>query len=370
MRNGHAVIDADGHVIEPADLWERYIDPEYRGVAPVCDPASTAITVLGKRMPRSYGAAAYQSHLTTMWDKKYAKAKARGYDAASHLDAMDEEGIDTMVLFPSRGLYGAAIADMDGGIASAICRAYNRWLADFCSQDPKRLVGVALVGLQDPELAARDAADAVGNLGMRGVVVRPNPYAGRNLHDPAYDSFYAQIAEMGVPLCTHEGNGSYMPQYGSDRFTERLAWHAMGHPMEQMGAVLSLTAGGVLERHPTLRIVILECGAGWLPYWLYRLDEHVEWLKDAEARHLTMLPSEYFRRQGMISIESDEPNLAAIVSSLGADHLLWASDYPHPDAKYPGMVDELFKAPGLTPDDLRHVAFENPRNAFGLDGAG
>jgi uncharacterized protein len=323
--------------------------------------------VLGKRMPRSYGSAGYQSYLTKLWDEKYAAQKARNYDAVSQISAMDEEGIDTMLLFPSRALYGAAIADMDGRIASAICRAYNRWLADFCSHDSERLLGVGVVGLQDPELAAREATIAVRELGMKAIVVRPNPYMGRNLHDPAYDEFYAILEELDVPLCTHEGNGSYMPQYGADRFTERLAWHAMCHPMEQMGAVLSLTAGGVMERHPKLRCVILECGAGWLPYWLYRLDEHVEWLKDAEAAHLTMLPSEYFRRQGWISLEPDEPNLAAICESLGSDKLLWASDYPHPDSGYPGMVEELFSAKGLTTDDLRRITWDNPRALFALD---
>jgi predicted TIM-barrel fold metal-dependent hydrolase len=366
LRNGHQVIDADGHVIEPFDLWDRYLDPEFRGISPICDPNSTSIEVLGYKMPRSYGAESYRKALTTMWDEKYAVPKARGYDAQSHLDSMDVEGIDVMVLFPSRGLYAAAIEHMDGRIASAICRAYNRWLADFCSANPSRLVGVALTSLHDPDRAAEDVTWAVSELGMRGVVVRPNPYEGRNMHDPAYDNFYSALEELDVPLCTHEGNGAFMPQYGPDRFSERIAWHVMCHPMEQMGAVVSLTAGGVFERHPRLKVAILECGAGWLPYWLYRLDEHVEWLKDSEAKDLSMLPSEYFQRQGWISLEPDEPDLPAIIKGVGQDKLLWASDYPHPDASYPGMVDELFSGEGLTDDDLRHIACENPIALFGL----
>jgi predicted TIM-barrel fold metal-dependent hydrolase len=280
---------------------------------------------------------------------------------------MDEEGIDGMVLFPSRGLYAAAIANMDGRIASALCRAYNHWLADFCSLDPQRLFGVALLSLHDPELAIRDLIEGVRDLGMRAAVVRPNPYAGRNLHDPSYDEFYSALEELNVPLCTHEGNGSFMPQYGADRFSERIAWHVMCHPMEQMGAVVSLTVGGVFERHPDLKVAILECGASWLPYWLFRLDEHVDWLRESEAQGLSMLPSDYFRRQGWISVEPDEPNLPAIVESLGADRLLWASDYPHPDATYPGMVDALFSASGFTKEDLRHIVCDNPLSLFGLD---
>ena len=187
VRNDHLVIDADGHVIEPHDLWDRYLDPQFQGIRPTCDPNSTSIEVLGKRMPRSYRSDQYRQHLTELWDTKYAVPKAKGYNAASHIESMDEEGIDAMVLFPSRGLFAAAIGDMDGRIASALCNAYNRWLADFCSYNPKRLFGVALVSLHAPELAVLDARAAVSGLGMRGVVVRPNPYAGRNLHDPAYD---------------------------------------------------------------------------------------------------------------------------------------------------------------------------------------
>jgi predicted TIM-barrel fold metal-dependent hydrolase len=251
-------------------------------------------------------------------------------------------------------------------VASAICRAYNRWLRDFCEYEPDRLVGVALVGLQDPELAIADARYAVTELGMAGVMIRPNPYCGRNLHHPAYDGFYAALAELGAPLATHEGGGVFMPEYGYDRFEEHIINHAMCHPMEQMGAVASFTIGGVMERHPLLKVAILEAGGTWLPYWLSRLDEHVEWLRDVEAKHLSMLPSEYFRRQGWIGFETDEPGLQGLVEYIGADRLLWASDYPHPDASFPGMVDELFDANGLTPDDIRTIVAGNPLELYRL----
>lgn len=368
MRNGHRVIDADGHVMEPPDLWDRYIDREFYGVRPICDPVYHGmIEVVGHKMSRSYEYAPYRDAVTSAWNERHTVAQARSYDAASQIDAMDAEGIDVMVLYPSRGLYAASVADLDGRLSAAICRAYNRWLRDFCDHSPDRLVGVGLIGLHDPALATAEARYAVEALGMAGVMIRPNPYGGRNLHHRAYDDFYAALADMGAPLATHEGGGVFMPEYGYDRFEEHIINHAMCHPMEQMGAVASFTIGGVMERHPTLKVAILEAGGTWLPYWLARLDEHVEWLHDVEAAYLTMLPSEYFKRQGWIGFEPEEPGLHGLVEYLGADRLVWASDYPHPDATFPGMVDELFEADGLTDGDRRTILADNPVALYRID---
>jgi predicted TIM-barrel fold metal-dependent hydrolase len=288
-----------------------------------------------------------------------------GLTAQQQLEAMDHEGIDIMVLYPTRGLGATAIEHMDGRLSSALCRAYNRWLADFCATAPERFVGVAVVALHEPDLAAREATYAVEELGARGIMIRPNPYVGRNLHDPAYDDFYSQIERLDVPLATHEACGTTMPSYG-DRFaSEHISWHIMCHPMEQMGALVSYTVGGVLERHPALRVVILEAGATWLPYWLYRMDEHVEWLKDVETPYLSLLPSEYFKRQGWITIEADEPNLQSVIASVGIDRLLWASDYPHPDATFPGVV-EKFTESDLNEQQKRAIAQDNPIVVYGL----
>jgi predicted TIM-barrel fold metal-dependent hydrolase len=366
MRNGHHVIDADGHVIEPGDLWDRYMDPEFYGVRPRCSMDRVDIEVLGHRMSRSSSNTAYVEFSREDEERRYGAARARSYEAPSHLEVMDAEGIDKMVLYPTRGLFATAVADLDGRVSAAISRAYNRWIHDFCSHNPERLVGVAMVGLHDPTLAADEARYAVQELGLRAIMTRPNPTKGRNLHDAVYDDFYATVAELEVPIAFHEGCGVWMPQYGVDRFSEHIAWHAMCHPMEQMGAVLSMTLGGVMERYPTLQVAFLEAGAGWLPYWLYRLDEHVEWIGEVEARHLTRLPSDYFRRQGWISIESDEPCLRQVIDAVGVERLLWASDYPHPDATFPGCVDEVFGIESLTDDERKQILSDNPAAFYHL----
>ena len=376
MKDGHQVIDSDGHVIEPADLWDRYIDSQFYGVRPICDPANTEVRTMGHTMSRShvrtpgsdYDVDDYRKRIVEGWFAKYQAQKEKGFSAESYVEMMDAEGIDQMVLFPSRGLYAASVGDLDGRLSSAICRAYNRWLHDFCSHDPQRLIGAGLVALHDPTLAADEATYAVRELGMRSIMIRPNPYAGRNLEDRAYDEFYATVADLDVALATHEGVGVWMPEYGQDRYESRLAQHAMSHAMEQMGAVYSFTAGGVMHRHPTLRVAILEAGGGWLPYWLDRLDEHFEWLGEVESEDcgLTMPPSGYFRRQGWINCEPGEPGIAHVVEYLGSNRLLWASDYPHPDGVFPGTVDKLLTAKGFVGDQLQQYAATNARELYGL----
>jgi len=379
-RDGITVVDADGHVQEPSDLWDRYMDPAFAEFGPRCDPTRTdnLFSVDGLTMPRMFipapGREDYRRSLVGQWNARFASQFAlgdRGFSAPSYLEELDREGIDRMVLFPSRGLYAAAVEDMDGAVSTAICRAYNDWLAEFCSADPGRLVPVALLALHDPVAAADEARRAVTSLGMHGAMVRPNPCSGRNLEDPAHDVVWSVLEELGVALAVHEGSGSWMPAYGDRYPRSYLAQHAMSHPMEQMGAVYALTVGGILERHPTLRVGILEAGATWLPYWLYRLDEHVEQLQDvpSETGWLTRLPSTAFRAQCWISCEPDEPNIRALVDTIGADRLMWASDYPHPDCSYPGMADHLWKgaeASGLNQDELRLWAGENALRLYGL----
>jgi predicted TIM-barrel fold metal-dependent hydrolase len=367
VRDGVTIIDSDGHVQEPADLRDRFIDKEYYDWRPQIDPAATdnGLTVLGRAMVRAFVAEPgddFRRVMVKRWNEQFADQFSHGFTSESYIAALDLEGIDKMVLYPGRGLYAASIEDMDGGLSSAICRAYNRWLAEFCSIDPTRLIGVALVALHDAERARKDVSYAVGELGLKGVMVRPNPYCGRVLHDRLYDDFYAEVASSGVALAVHEGAGVWMPEWGHDRFaSSHLISHCLCHPFEQMGALASMTVGGVMERHPDLRVAFLEGGAGWLPFMLHRLDERAEWLHDvpSETGHLTMAPSDYFRRQGWIGSESDEPLLRAVIDFAGADKVLWSSDYPHPDATFPGVVDELFEVGGLSAEEFALFAGGN-----------
>jgi predicted TIM-barrel fold metal-dependent hydrolase len=125
---------------------------------------------------------------------------------------------------------------------------------------------------------------------------------------------------------------------------------------------------GALERHPRMRVAFLESGTGWLPYWLTRLDDHREWMAESETKDLSLSASEYFARQCVISTDPEDRLAAVTAAHVGADHLVWASDFPHPDAEFPGAVDEFLEhSPGLDASQLDALFWDNPLRFYRLE---
>ena len=155
-------------------------------------------------------------------------------------------------------------------------RAYNRWLADYCKPYPDRLFGIAMIPMQDVDLAIEEMRYAREKLGFRGVFLRPNPYNNKMIHHPDYEKFWTMAEELDISVGFHEGGNSGMMQVGMDRFEERGARHIITHTMEMMLACMAVIWGGVCERHPKVRIAFLESGGGWIAGWLDRMDRHFD----------------------------------------------------------------------------------------------
>jgi predicted TIM-barrel fold metal-dependent hydrolase/ketosteroid isomerase-like protein len=197
-----------------------------------------------------------------------------------------------------------------------------------------------MLPLQDPTAAAAELRRAVDELGFVAAFVRPNPVLGRSLSDRAYDVVWNAAEELGVPIGIHEGSSVIVPTLGADRPFNPMILHAVSHSFEEMLACAQLITFGVLERHPALRVVFLESSGGWAPFWLERLDEQAESF-GGFCPELKLRPSEYFARQCAISFEVDERTLPALAPFVGADRIVWGSDYPHHDATFPGAVEAL-----------------------------
>jgi uncharacterized protein len=345
LRAGLPVLDADGHVVEPADVFADLVPT---GVEVFDLPPTTPYQMCGD--------------LELLRDQL-----DHGFDAPSYLRAMDAQGIDGAVLYPSMGLFVPFLPELDVEGSAAACRAYNDWIAGYCATDPSRLAAVGVVP-REPARAAAEARRAVG-LGLVGVLVRPNHLGGEYLHATEWSALYGTLEEAGGVLAVHEALGLRAgTTIGSDRFSTFASRHACSHPLEQMTAAVALLLGGVLERHPRLRVAFLESGTGWLPYWLARLDEHREWMHDTECADLGLDPSEYFARQCVISSDPDDALAAFTISQVGANHVMWASDFPHPDAAYPDAVDEFLElVPDLSDADRRAVLWDTPVRFYGLE---
>jgi len=358
-------IDVDGHVREADDLWERYLEPAFRDRAPTVERVPNGQLLFRLEGDR-YHRKPDESPFRIKNDASPANPdRGLATDPKDRLRAMDEDGIDCGMLFPSAGLYLPSVEDT--AFAAALCRAYNNWLSDYRATDTRRLMGVGVIPTQDIAAAVQETKRVVQELGFKGVFVRPNPVKGRTLDDAYYDPLYQLIEELGVPLMVHEGSGAYLPTAGAERFAgEWFFTHTISHPVEQMLASLSLIAKGTLEKFPGLNVILLEAGATWLPYWLWRMDEHHEKLP-FQVPWLKMRPSEYFARQCYVSCEADEPNLGATVATLGEDHVLFASDYPHWDATFPGVTETLQNRTDLSDEAKTKILRENSRRLLGLE---
>jgi predicted TIM-barrel fold metal-dependent hydrolase len=367
-----AIIDCDGHLLEPHDLWERYLDGALRARAPrlVRDRrGGIRIQMEGRLYPQPEGPGKGFPGLPEAWYGSDDKGRFRSEDIVrpeSRLRAMDTEGIDVAVPFPTLGLY--TVDARDPALNAAICRAYNDWLhQEYLAADRARLVGVGMVTLCDVSAAVAELRRCVTELGFKGVYLRPNPVGGRALHDPSHDPLWAEAERLGVPVMFHEGTDGQLPTAGLDRYDNFFMTHMVSHPFEQMLAALSMIAGGVLARFPRLKVAFLESGCGWLPFWLHRMHEH--WEKRAhEVPWLTTDPVECFRRQCIISCDPDEVTIPAVVDYIGEDYVCWASDYPHWDAIFPGAVEELRKhMGGLGESAQRKILGDNARRFLALE---
>lgn len=361
MRDGMVVVDSDRHVVEPVAAWVDRLAPELRGLAPRLVEADGEVywaILEGRRLQHRYDARA-RAEVAKMMPRVGFRA------AADHLRHMDGYGIDVAVMLPTLGLYVLAIEEMEAEVAAAFARAYNDWLLEFCAAASGRLVPAAALALHDPRLALAEAT-RMADLGVRAIVVRPNPVRGRLLGDAAYGPLWGLCEARSIAVVCHEGTHAHLPTAGADRFSSRFAQHACSHPMEQMMAFLGLLEGGVFERYPGLRVGFFEAGAGWVPYWLWRLDEEYRCLGGEVRATVKRAPSAYFKRQCWVAVEPGEPNLAAVVESVGADNLLFGTDFPHPDhdADAADAVFELGAA--LGGEVLRKIVSDNPRRFYGL----
>jgi predicted TIM-barrel fold metal-dependent hydrolase len=346
VHTGLPILDADGHVVEPGHVFADLIP---RGADVFDLPATTPYEMCGD--------------LELLRDQL-----EHGFDAPSYLRAMDAQGIDAAVLYPSMGLFVPFLPELDADGSLAACRSYNDWIAEYCATDTTRLAGVGVVP-REPARAAEEAR-RIESLGLVAVLMRPNHLGGEYLDAASWAPLYDALEETGGVLAVHEALGVRSgATIGSDRFTGFAARHTCSHPLEQMTAAVALLLGGVLERHPRLKVAFLESGTGWLPYWLARLDDHREWLRDTECADLSLTPSEYFARQCTISSDPEDTLAAFTIARVGADHVMWASDFPHPDAAFPDAVDEFLEVIRDVDDAARRaVLWETPLRFYGLEG--
>lgn len=364
-KNGFKILDSDMHIMEPPDLWERYIDTKFKHRAPR-GVVSSNVRDLRMVYPdgREWARTTTRQNDSARGENfaknqtLYRSDAERGWSPEVQLEAMDIEGINIAVLYPTRGLRALVVEDMDAEFAAAIARAYNDWLYDFCKKEPKRLIGAGMISPYDMNDAVSEARRCAEELGFRAVFLRANPLVSYQWHDRYYEPLWNALEDLNLSLGFHESTGTGKNHIGARMEPNLMLRRIYGQPLEQMMALGSFCGGGVLARHPRLRVAFLEANCSWLPWLLWRLDEGWRLEGDVWAADLKMAPSEYFKRQCVVSAEPDEATVKHVIEYLDGKGIVFSTDYPHGDSKYPEAVNHFLQLP-ITDDDKRKILWDN-----------
>lgn len=371
-RNGFRILDSDMHIMEPPDLWERYIDAEFKSRAPR-GVISANVRDLRMIYPdgRDWGRKTTERNRADRGQNFennqsiYRSYAERGWSAESQLEAMDIEGIDVAVLYPTRALRALVEDGIEPRFAAAIARAYNDWLYDFCQADPKRLLGAGMISPYDMNDAVSEARRCAGDLVFRAVFLRSNPLVDHAWHDFYYEPLWEVLEELNLALGFHESTGTGKHHIGERMEPNLMLRRIFGQPIEQMLALGSFCAGGVLARHPRLRVAFLEANCSWLPWLLWRMDEGWEREGDVWAKDLALAPSAYFKRQCVVSVEPDEVTVKQVIDSIGCGQIVFSTDYPHGDSKFPAAVDHFLKLP-IGDEHKRKILWDNCASYYSM----
>lgn len=371
MRNGFKIIDADCHQIENQSVWSDYIDPAFKGrePKPVDYGGRKLLSVEGEPVqpPEEDGkypmfAPDFLAAVSKAM-QRFKRARDDGFSPQSRLLDMDENGIDIQIIYPTTGgqILGREFNDVE--LLAAICRAYNDWTKEYCSADAKRLRWAAMLPLQSPELAVEEARRCAAN-GAVAYYVRPNPIAGRNLYHRDYWSLWAEIEKLDKPISLHDSGSPRIPSFG-DRMDSHTTGHILAHPFEAMSAMAGLIWFGVAESFPKLRIVHVEADAGWVPYWLQRMEQHYDFSGTAEHPDMKKNPTAYFKSNFFVAARGDEPTLKSCVDLVGDDYFLFNTDYPHPDGTFPWGMSHMEEQP-ISDTSKRKILWDNAARAFAI----
>jgi predicted TIM-barrel fold metal-dependent hydrolase len=366
------IIDGDGHVAEPMTVWTDYLDAEFyprfhhssgpTGIETlvvedhisshvVHDSPHLASSGQGRRRWFSLGDAMNPRGIlpANAQNRSYGEAHPGGSSSAARLKVHDEEGLAAAVLFTTLGLYVGSVQDPQ--VAVAVARALNNWLGDFCSSARHELFGVATLPIQDPGAAAQELRRCVDLHGFVAGTFRPNPAMdGTTLADQELDPVWHEAQDLDVPICLHSGSNGWQPFVGRDRLKSRVVHHITDHSFEHMIAFGGLFETGLFDRFPRLWMGFMESSAGWAPWWIDRLEEHVETWGWTLPPGIKRSPAEVFHDQCIIGGEGGEPMIPYVQERLGNNKVLWASDFPHFDCQVPGLISPVLDRPDLSPD--------------------
>jgi predicted TIM-barrel fold metal-dependent hydrolase len=334
------ILSSDSHVFEPPDLWANRIDAAFRHRAPriVRIDGADQIVIEADQVLSGIGlisnaGARFEAPETISGRGRFEDVPRGGYDPAQHLSDMRLDGVAGEVLYPSQGLFYFRVADP--ALMSAIFRAYNDWLAEFCRADPARLKGIAMINVDDVHDAISELERAA-RLGLAGAMITEYPLEHRRYDQPEYEPFWAAAESLGMPLSLHTATRRQGKIRGAGEKTLRDATSRATKAFSPAISMCDMIFSGVFERHPRLTLAIVEFELAWAPHVLAAMDyTYRERHEEAIYRFKgDKRPSDFFRDNVVLSFQEDAVGIR-LRDVIGVDNMMWGSDYPHSESTFP-----------------------------------
>ena len=367
------IISSDSHVFEPPDLWAKRIDARFRTRAPRIERSGGVdlLVVEGGQPVAGIGlisnAGARFSAPETISDHgRFEDVHRGGWDPRQHLVDMRQDGVAGEVLYPSQGLFYFKVADPV--LMSAIFRAYNDWLAEFCKVAPDRLKGIAMVNVDDVEDGIAEL-ERTAKLGFAGAMITEYPLEHQRYDNPEYEPFWAAAEDLGMPLSLHTATRRQGTNAGVVPRTVRDASRRATKAFLPAISLCDMIFSGVFERHPRLKVAIVEFELAWVPYVVNTADyTYHERHEEAAYRFKDGLrPSDFFRRNVALSFQEDAVGIR-LRDLIGVDTMMWGSDYPHSESTFPRSREILDRMlAGVPADERAKIVGENAARLYRFD---
>jgi len=334
------VLSSDSHVFEPPDLWARRIDAAFRDRAPRMERIGGADQLVVEKDQLLSGiglisnaGARFEAPETISGQGRFEDVPRGGYDPEQHLADMRLDGVAGEVLYPSQGLFYFKVADPR--LMSAIFRAYNDWLAEFCRADPARLKGIAMVNVDDVAEGVAELTRAA-KLGFAGAMITEYPLEDRRYDLPDYEPFWAAAEALGIPLSLHTATRRQGKIRGAGEKTLRDATSRATKAFSPATSLCDMIFSGVFERHPRLQVAVVEFELSWAAHMLSTMDyTYRERHEEALYRFRDgMRPSDFFHQNVFLSFQEDAIGIR-LRDVIGVDRMMWGSDYPHSESTFP-----------------------------------
>ena len=362
---------ADSHVIEPGDLWQERVPKKLRDRAPrVVDSVDSlrgkvegdwmvCEGLVPQRIAAFAAADVEDPKVRADADMRgYAEIRPGAWNPAERLRDQEVDGVGFEILYPSMALPMFGIPDTD--LQYAVFAAYNDWIADYAAYDRSRMLGIGMICLDSVDRAVAELERAAG-LGLRGAMIpvdpdRPNYGSGR------YDKVWAAASALELPLSMHiltrRGGANY------HRLPFLMTWMGHAHPVQL--SITAMLVTGVFHRFPDLKVVSVENDIGWIPHYLYKLEEAFHQFRYLTGYDCPDSPIDYFHRNLWFTFQ-DDPIGVQHLDTIGSRRVMWGSDYPHGDSTWPKSRETVARNfEGVPTEVVRQVTFDNVTELYGL----